>query len=121
MAKLLIISSAGPSDPTRASLPFHFAVNGAAASGVESDLALAGDATELLKTGAAARVNGVGVPPLADLIAACRLKGVRVYVSQGCAEARGVSRSDLDALAAIYISPPDLVRLSRAADRVLTF
>ncbi len=121
MAKLLIISTAGSSDPTRASLPFHFAVNGAAASGVESDLALAGDATELLRAEVAGRVTGVGVPPLADLIAACRLKGVRFYVSKACAEARGVSQSDLDSLAAIYISPPDLVRLSRVADRVLSF
>lgn len=121
MAKLLIITTAGSNDPTRASLPFHFAVNGAAASGVESDLALAGDATELVKTAVAAGVNGVGVPPLADLIAACRLKGVRFYVSKGCAEARGVSPSDLDALAARYVSPPELVRLATVADRVLTF
>ncbi len=80
MAKLLIIAATGPDDPTRASLPFHIAVNGAAASGVESDVALAGDATELLKTDVSARVRGVGVAPLAELIAACRLKGVRFYV-----------------------------------------
>ncbi len=80
MAKLLIITATGPSDPTRASLPFHIAVNGAAASGVESDVALAGDATELLKTDVAAGVKGVGVAPLAELIASCRLKGVRFYV-----------------------------------------
>ncbi len=80
MAKLLIISATGAGDPTRASLPFHIAVNGAAASGFESDVALAGDATELLKTDVAAGVKGVGVAPLAELIAACRLKGVRFYV-----------------------------------------
>lgn len=80
MAKLLIIGATGPGDPTRASLPFHVAVNGAAASGIESDVALAGDAAELVKTDVAARVKGVGVAPLADLIAACRLKGVRFYV-----------------------------------------
>ena len=80
MAKLLIIGATGPDDPTRASLPFHIAVNGAAASGVESDVALAGDATELLKPEVSARVRGVGIAPLAELIAACRLKGVRFYV-----------------------------------------
>ncbi len=121
MAKLLIITTAGSGDPTRASLPFHIAVNGAAAGGVESDVALAGDATELLKTEVAARVKGVGVPPLADLIAACRLKGVRFYVSKECAEARGVTPSQLDSVAARYVSPPELVRLSIAADRVLAF
>jgi predicted peroxiredoxin len=121
LAKLLIITTAGSGDPTRASLPFHIAVNGAAAGGVESDIALAGDATELVKTEVAARVKGVGVPPLADLIAACRLKGVRFYVSKECADARGVAPSHLDSLAARYVSPPELVRLSIAADRVLAF
>lgn len=80
MAKLLIISATGPDDPTRASLPFHLAVNGAAASGVECDVALAGDSTELLKADVSARVRGVGVAPLAELIAACRLMGIRFYV-----------------------------------------
>jgi hypothetical protein len=28
MAKLLIVTSTGPEDPTRASIPFHIAVNG---------------------------------------------------------------------------------------------
>ncbi len=121
MAKLLIITTAGPGDPTRASLPFHIAVNGAAASGVESDIALAGDATELLKTEVAAGVTGVGVPPLSELIAACRLKGVRFYVSKECAGARGVTPSQLDSVAARYVSPSELVRLSIAADRVLAF
>lgn len=121
MAKLLIITTTGAGDPTRASLPFHIAVNGAAASGIESDVALAGDATELMKTEVAARVKGVGVSALSDLIAACRLKGVRFYVLKECAQARGVSSSHLDSLAAIYISPADLVRLSTVADRVLTF
>lgn len=120
MSKILIMSATGPSDPTRASLPFEIAVNGAAASGVESDVALDGDATELVKTDVAARVKGVGVAPLADLIAACRLKGVRFYVCKGCAEARGVTQSHLDALAARFIGPPELVRLSLVADRVLT-
>ncbi len=80
MAKLLIISATGRDDPTRASLPFHIAVNGAAASGVECDVALAGDATELLKNDVAALVRGVGLAPLAELISACRLKGVRFHV-----------------------------------------
>jgi predicted peroxiredoxin len=80
MAKVLIVTATGSGDPTRASLPFHIAANGAAASGVEADIALAGDATELMKTEVAATVRGVGIAPLAELIAACRLKGIRFYV-----------------------------------------
>jgi len=48
MPKLLIVTCTGPEDPTRASIPFHIAVNGAAAAGQECAVALAGDATDVL-------------------------------------------------------------------------
>jgi predicted peroxiredoxin len=80
MAKLLITATAGPADPTRASIPFHIGANGAGASGVEYALALAGDATELLKPGVADGVRGLGIPPLQDLMAKCKSQGIRVYV-----------------------------------------
>ncbi|HLW46722.1 MAG TPA: hypothetical protein VKW09_03045 [bacterium] len=80
MAKLLIVTCAGAQDPTRASIPFHIAVNGAVPAGQDCAVALAGDATELLKTDVTRGVRGVGVPPLADLLAGCADKGVRFYV-----------------------------------------
>ena len=80
MPKLAVLASSGTSDPTRASIPFHIAVNGAAAAGMEVGVALAGDATELLKQEVSGGVRGVGVPPLGDLLAGCRDKGVKVYV-----------------------------------------
>ncbi len=80
MAKLLITTLVGPSDPTRASLSFHMAVNGAVKNGIETSIAMAGDAIDLLKPGAAEGVRGVGVPPLAELLAGCVGAGVRVYV-----------------------------------------
>ncbi|TMC10688.1 MAG: hypothetical protein E6J29_11125 [Chloroflexi bacterium] len=80
MAKLVIVGSSGMSDPTRASIPFHIAANGAAPSGVEVAVILAGDATGLLGSGVAEGVRGVGIPPLADLLAKCRSAGIPVYV-----------------------------------------
>lgn len=80
MAKLLITTLVGPSDATRASIPFHVAVNGAAKNGTETAIALAGDATELMKPGVADGVRGVGVPPLADLLAGCTAAGIRLYI-----------------------------------------
>jgi predicted peroxiredoxin len=80
MAKLLIVASTGPSDPTRASIPFHIAVNGAAAAGMECGIALAGDAADLMKQEVAAEVRGVGVPPLQDLLRGCAEKGIRLHV-----------------------------------------
>lgn len=80
MAKLLITSLVGPGDPTRASIPFHVAVNGAAKAGIEVTVALAGDATELLKPGVAAGVRGVGVPPLADLFAGAKAAAIPFFI-----------------------------------------
>jgi predicted peroxiredoxin len=80
MARLLIVTSTGPDAPTRASVPFHIAVNGAAAAQQECGIALAGDATDLLKKETAGRVRGVGLPALADLLAGCAQKRIPVYV-----------------------------------------
>jgi predicted peroxiredoxin len=80
VAKFLIVSSVGSQDPTRASLPFHIAVNGVVPAGQECGVAFTGDATDLLKRDVAGGVRGVGVPALADLLAACAQKGVRFYV-----------------------------------------
>lgn len=80
MPKLLIVASTGAADPTRASIPFHIAANGAAAAGMECGVALAGDAADLIKSEVAAGVHGIGIPPLAELLEGCRTRGVAVYV-----------------------------------------
>jgi predicted peroxiredoxin len=78
--KLAIVASSGAADPTRASIPFHIAANGAAASGVETIIILAGDATELLREGIAADVKGVGIPPLAALLEKCAEAKIPIHV-----------------------------------------
>ena len=80
MAKLLITTTVGPDDPTRASLGFYMAVNGAIKNEIDTSIAMAGDAIELLKPGAAEKVRGVGVPPLAELLAGCVSSGVKIFV-----------------------------------------
>jgi predicted peroxiredoxin len=80
VATLAIVGSTGTSDPTRASIPFHIAANGAAASGVEVMIILAGDATELLREGVAAGVKGVGIPPLAALLEKCAEAKIPIHV-----------------------------------------
>ena len=74
------MAATGPVDPTRASVPFHIAVNGARLAGTEVAVALAGDAAELVKPDVIANVVGLGVPPLRDLLDKCLAQGVRVYV-----------------------------------------
>jgi predicted peroxiredoxin len=80
MAGLLIVAATGPDEPTRASVPFHIAANGAGPSGTEVAIALAGDAAELVKPDVIANVIGVGIPPLRDLVDKCLEQNVRVYV-----------------------------------------
>jgi predicted peroxiredoxin len=80
MPGLLIVTSAGADDPTRASVPFHIAVNGAKPAGVEVAVALAGDAAELIKPDVIANVLGLGLPPLRDLLDKCLDQNVHLYV-----------------------------------------
>jgi predicted peroxiredoxin len=80
LMRTLFMATAGTSDPNRASIPWHLAVNGSLEVGHEVGLVLAGDATELLKPGARDSVEGLGVPPVRDLFAKARQHGVPVYV-----------------------------------------
>jgi len=72
--------SAGTSDATRASIPLHLAANGSIEVGQETSIVLGGDATELLLDDNVDRMEGVGVPPVRDLLAKLRDHAVPVYV-----------------------------------------
>jgi len=80
MSGLLIVAATGAGDPTRASIPFHIAANGAAGAGVECAIAFAGDAADLVKPHVIAEVRGVGIPPLKELMEKCVAQSVRFYV-----------------------------------------
>jgi predicted peroxiredoxin len=80
MPSLLIVTSTGAGDPTRASIPFHIACNGATPAGTECGVALAGDSAELLKPDIIANVFGLGLPPLRELLDKCVVQGVKFYV-----------------------------------------
>jgi len=77
---LLIVAATGADAPTRASVPFHIAVNGAKVAGIEVAVALTGDAAELIKPDVIANVLGVGIPPLRDLLDKCLDQDVHFYV-----------------------------------------
>ncbi len=78
--RMLYISATGPGDPTRASLAFHLAANGAAEAGYAAEIVLVGDAADLVMGDAAAGVRGVGIPPLAELLAKVGERGIPVHV-----------------------------------------
>jgi predicted peroxiredoxin len=78
--KLLYIVTKGTSDPTLASVPLHIAANGSLEVGQEVSVVLAGDATELVIGDNASHVEGVGVPPMRELLSKLGDHRVPVYV-----------------------------------------
>jgi predicted peroxiredoxin len=80
MSGLLIVTAAGPEDPTRASIAFHIAANGARPAGTEVAIALAGDSAELIKPDVIANVFGLGLPPLRELLDKCLEHNIHFYV-----------------------------------------
>jgi predicted peroxiredoxin len=80
MAKLLYVATHGPDDPTKACMPIHLAVNGAAEAGIEAEINLAGDAAVLIQDHYIESLLPLGFPPLRDLMTKAREKGVPIFV-----------------------------------------
>lgn len=78
--RVLYFATGGPADPTRASIPFHLAVNGSIEIGHDVGLVLGGDATDFLRADLLGAAEGVGLPPLRELFAKARAHEVPVYV-----------------------------------------
>jgi predicted peroxiredoxin len=78
--KFVYFVSAGTGDATRASIPLHLAANGSLEVGHDTSVVLAGDATEILLEDNAERMEGVGVPPMRELLGKLRDHSVPVYV-----------------------------------------
>jgi predicted peroxiredoxin len=78
--RITYVASAGTADPTKASIPLHLAANGSVEVGQETAIVLAGDAAELLLADNAETLEGVGVPPMRELLAKLRDHAVPVFV-----------------------------------------
>ena len=78
--EILYIASCGSSDPTRASIPWHLALNGSIEAGQTARMVLVGDASELLKADTRESLEGLGVPPFRDLIAKAIDRSVAIHV-----------------------------------------
>jgi len=78
--RFMYVVTTGTDDPTKASLPLHLAANGSVEVGHDTSVLLAGDATELLFGENLAQMQGIGVPPVRELITKLRDHAVPVYV-----------------------------------------
>lgn len=79
MARILVVSTSGSENPTRATLPWLTA-KGAIEAGHQPQIVLAGDAAILANRTVAESVLGVGIPPLKELVAFAMEKSVPVFV-----------------------------------------
>lgn len=80
MADLLTISTTwGVNDPTKATIPFHLA-RGAKQTGLDVRMVLAGDSTDLIRSGVAEAVRGKGVPPLTEVLDFARDNKIPIHV-----------------------------------------
>jgi predicted peroxiredoxin len=80
MASLFYIATHGPDDPTKACIPFHLAVNGAAEAGIEVAINLAGDAAVLIQDRYIESLTPLGLPPLRELMAKVRERGIPIHI-----------------------------------------
>jgi predicted peroxiredoxin len=80
MEEVLTISTTwGTNDPTKATIPFHLA-RGAKQAGVDVRVVLAGDSTDLIRSGIASTIHGKGVPPLTEVLDFARENKIGIHV-----------------------------------------
>jgi predicted peroxiredoxin len=79
MASDLFIGMHGSEDPTKATFPFLMAV-GALDAGHKTGIILIGDAVVLMNSAVADNVQGVGFPPLKELMAKVVAAKVPIYI-----------------------------------------
>ena len=79
MATLLYLGTSGSDDPTRAGLPFNFAL-GAKEAGHSPQIFLAGEAVYLMKAEVANAVMPVAMPSLAEMLKKVIEHQVPIYI-----------------------------------------
>ncbi len=72
--------SRGASDPTGMSIPLHMAANGSLEVGHEVTVLFVGDGTDVFVGDNADRIEGVGVPPMPELLAKLKDRCATVFV-----------------------------------------
>ena len=77
---ILYIAASGQSDATRASIPWHLAVNGSFEAGQSTGILLLGDAAEVLVPQVRDAIEGLGIAPLRDLLSKARDTSLPVFV-----------------------------------------
>ena len=120
MTRILFVATHGTEDPTRATFPFMEA-KGAVDAGHETGIILMMDAAPLIKDRVAAQVQGVGVPPLTELMYFLVRHNVRVSVCEPSGRALGVTEEDFAGKNSGFGTSVDAANAYAGYDRVVTF
>ena len=120
MTKILFVATHGTEDPTRATFPFMEA-KGAVDAGYETGVILMMEAASLIKDRVAAEVQGVGVPPLTEIIDFLVDHKVRISVCEPSGRALGVTEADFDGKNSGFGTSIDAAHAYADYDRVVTF
>ncbi len=94
MDKVLIHTTWGPTDPTRAGLAFVYAMT-AETEGLDVAVFLFHDAVLLANKNMYQKVIPIGPPPVSACIDYLTEQNVKLYVCKPCYELRGMSKDDL--------------------------
>src|SRR5450432_4029307 len=117
--KIVMKSAWGSDDPTKAAFPFLHGL-ALAEAGHQVQIFLLGEAVGLMRKIVAEAVTPVGWPAVGDFLNKLTAKHVQIYACGACANARGVTESDLTTYGAKFGSPPIFVSLIEWADHIIT-
>ena len=120
MARLLFLVTTGPENPTRVALALLIA-RSAVGKGHEVDVFFGGDAVGLLRDETMDATQGVGTGSLREHYSALADGGARFHASAMSSKARGLGEEQLGGKQVAFVKPDDVVDLTVAADRVLSF
>ncbi len=118
--KFLIHVTCGPENPTKAALGVLIART-AADEGHEVTLFLVGDAVVLVRPAVMVNLVGLGTGALDEHFAGLVAAGGRILVSVLSAKARGLLDPAEAGVPVDFALPPELVRCTAEADRVLCY
>ncbi len=120
MAKILCIATHGTDDPTRPTFPFMEA-KAVIEAGHETGIILMLEAAPLIKDCIAAQVQGIGVPPLKELIDFLVARDVRISVCEPSGRALGVTEDDFAGKNSGFGTSVDAANAYVGYDRIVTF
>lgn len=117
--KIMMRSSWGTDDPTRASFVFAHSL-ALADAGHEVQIFLTADATYLMRKATTDAVTAIGWGSLSELRDKIVAKHIPVFSCGACSRARGITEADLATWGAKFGNPTIFVSLVEWCDRVMS-